>query len=128
MSEQDHEVQRPMPPTPAPSRWGWSLLLAIPGGFVGSYVFGILGLILVTQSGYISADTAAAVGMVALLGFFFGLPQAMLGAVLGSLISWPLAKYAARKWGVGGALLAGILAGTSGGLLIGAGLVWFALL
>lgn len=128
MSEQDQEVQPPMPPTPAPSKWGWSLLLAIPGGFVGSYVFGILGLILVTEFGYISADTAAAIGMVALLGFFFGLPQAVVGAVLGGLMAWPLAKYAARRWGVVGALLAGVLAGIMGGLLVGAGLVWFALL
>jgi hypothetical protein len=66
--------------------------------------------------------------MVALLGFFLGLPQAALGAVLGGLMAWPLAKYAARRWGVAGALLAGVLAGIMGGLMIAAGMVWFATL
>ena len=117
-----------MPPPPAPSRWKWALVLSIPDGLVGTYFFGFHGLNQLQRLGYVSAGTAGAMVAAVILVCLGGLPLGVMGAGLGGLISWPLAKYAAHRWGLIGALLAGVLAGAIGGLLVAAGFLIFALI
>ena len=93
-----------MPPPPAPSRWKWALVLSIPDGLVGTYFFGFHGLNQLQRLGYVSAETAGAMVAAVILVCLGGLPLGVMGAGLGGLISWPLAKYAAHRWGLIGAI------------------------
>jgi hypothetical protein len=113
MREQHNEAQPPMPSPPAPSRWKWALALAIPVCLVGTCFLGFHGLNQLQRLGYVSADTAGAMVAVVLWGCLWGLPLGVVGAAFGGLISWPLAKYAAQRWDLIGALSAGILAFSS---------------
>ena len=125
MSEERSEAQTSeTQPSPGP-KWQWALIPAILVGLVGSYVFTYLGVNLAVRFGYVDVEFAAWMLMLALALTLGGLPIAAVGAIIGALVSWPFAKAAARRWGLGRVLLTGVLAGTIGGLCVAAGFVWF---